>query len=77
MTVITRHEALNILKQHSLRPTDCTISHLDIHYAHSPTTIFNPTDLFAVCGDDCESFDSELGIQDEYKLSDIKNWLGY
>jgi hypothetical protein len=62
MKTVTRNEALAIIDQHGFGPDDCTLAHNEAH---------------PIPGDDCESFNHSLGIKDDYRFSDIKNWLGY
>ena len=69
MRMISRKQALEIVDAHGWKPDDCTVSHTAGDHLNIPQTecyCYQPA-----------SFNSDLGIHDQYAIIDIKHWLGY
>ena len=70
MRMISRREAVDIVRAHGLGPAECAVSHskaeIDLVERNAMAAMFS-----------CESFNDALGVHDQYAIIDVKNWLGY
>jgi len=67
MRMISRKQALEIVDAHGWGASDCTVSH---EHRNRLSWWYSQTDP-------CESFYTNLGIHDQYAITDVKHWLGY
>lgn len=66
---MTHDQAITLIRRHGWEPNICTVGGLKHIPVHQP----NPMPSTPVCS----TFYTELGHQDQYKLADVQNWLGY